>query len=56
LVFAALVARGSDSRRKLGALEVSPVGLGCMSMAPDFYNPLMGQVAAQKLNKVIFAA
>src|SRR5919202_1532472 len=26
-------------RRKLGSLEVSTLGLGCMSMAPGFYNP-----------------
>lgn len=25
--------------RRLGALEVSPIGLGCMAMAPGFYNP-----------------
>ncbi|WP_196769652.1 aldo/keto reductase [Vibrio natriegens] len=25
--------------RKLGSLNVSPIGLGCMSMAPGFYNP-----------------
>src|SRR5690349_8643238 len=34
-------APGSDaaSQRKLGTLQVSPIGLGCMSMAPGFYNP-----------------
>lgn len=26
-------------RRKLGSLEVSPLGLGCMSMVAGFYNP-----------------
>jgi hypothetical protein len=26
-------------RRRLGGLEVSAIGLGCMSMAPGFYNP-----------------
>jgi aryl-alcohol dehydrogenase-like predicted oxidoreductase len=26
-------------RRRLGSLEVSTLGLGCMSMAPGFYNP-----------------
>jgi aryl-alcohol dehydrogenase-like predicted oxidoreductase len=25
--------------RKLGSLDVSPIGLGCMSMGPGFYNP-----------------
>ncbi len=25
--------------RRLGSLEVSPIGLGCMAMAPGFYNP-----------------
>ncbi|MFV0359255.1 aldo/keto reductase [Tropicimonas sp.] len=25
--------------RQLGSLEVSPIGLGCMAMAPGFYNP-----------------
>lgn len=25
--------------RRLGTLEVSPIGLGCMAMAPGFYNP-----------------
>ncbi|MBE3639982.1 aldo/keto reductase [Mangrovicoccus algicola] len=25
--------------RRLGSLEVSPIGMGCMSMAPGFYNP-----------------
>ena len=25
--------------RKLGSLEVSPIGLGCMSMVAGFYNP-----------------
>lgn len=28
-----------NARRKLGALEVSPIGLGCMSMVAGFYNP-----------------
>ncbi len=29
----------NTDRRKLGSLEVSALGLGCMSMAPGFYNP-----------------
>lgn len=29
----------TNSRRKLGELEVSPVGLGCMSMSSSSYNP-----------------
>lgn len=28
-----------NGRRKLGSLEVSPIGLGCMSMVAGFYNP-----------------
>jgi aryl-alcohol dehydrogenase-like predicted oxidoreductase len=28
-----------SDRRRLGGLEVSAIGLGCMSMAPGFYNP-----------------
>lgn len=29
----------SGATRRLGTLEVSPIGLGCMNMAPGFYNP-----------------
>jgi aryl-alcohol dehydrogenase-like predicted oxidoreductase len=29
----------NTDRRKLGSLDVSTLGLGCMSMAPGFYNP-----------------
>ena len=29
----------STGPRRLGPLEVSPIGLGCMAMAPGFYNP-----------------
>jgi aryl-alcohol dehydrogenase-like predicted oxidoreductase len=29
----------APARRRLGSLQVSPIGLGCMSMAPGFYNP-----------------
>lgn len=28
-----------SATRRIGNLEVSPIGLGCMSMAPGFYNP-----------------
>jgi hypothetical protein len=28
-----------SASRRLGALEVSAIGLGCMNMAPGFYNP-----------------
>lgn len=28
-----------SERRKIGSLEVSPIGLGCMSMVAGFYNP-----------------
>lgn len=28
-----------SGKRRLGPLEVSPIGLGCMNMAPGFYNP-----------------
>jgi aryl-alcohol dehydrogenase-like predicted oxidoreductase len=31
--------KGLSGRRKLGPLEVSPIGLGCMSMVAGFYNP-----------------
>jgi len=31
--------RGRLPQRRLGPLEVSPIGLGCMAMAPGFYNP-----------------
>jgi aryl-alcohol dehydrogenase-like predicted oxidoreductase len=30
---------GISERRMLGSLEVSPLGLGCMSMVAGFYNP-----------------
>lgn len=29
----------AGAKRKIGSLSVSPIGLGCMSMAPGFYNP-----------------
>jgi aryl-alcohol dehydrogenase-like predicted oxidoreductase len=36
---AAGAAPAALGRRRLGALEVSSIGLGCMNMAPGFYNP-----------------
>ena len=32
-------ANARPGMRRLGPLEVSPLGLGCMNMAPGFYNP-----------------
>lgn len=31
--------QGNSEKRKLGSLEVSPIGLGCMSMTSGSYNP-----------------
>lgn len=36
---AAAIPQSASGRRKLGALEVSPIGLGCMSMNSGNYNP-----------------
>jgi hypothetical protein len=33
------ILKSPQGRRKLGSLEVSAVGLGCMSMAGGFYDP-----------------
>ncbi|MCC7463166.1 MAG: aldo/keto reductase [Gammaproteobacteria bacterium] len=35
----ATAATSAPGRRRLGSLEVSALGLGCMNMAPGFYNP-----------------
>jgi aryl-alcohol dehydrogenase-like predicted oxidoreductase len=43
----------TPGRRRLGSLEVSPIGLGCMNMAPGFYNPAPDP---QKMVAVIRAA
>ena len=40
---------GQRSRRRLGPLEVSPIGLGCMAMAPGFYNPAPERQAMVRL-------
>src|SRR5210317_1923053 len=34
-----LTAPGAEGIRKLGSLDVSPIGLGCMSMKSGSYNP-----------------
>jgi aryl-alcohol dehydrogenase-like predicted oxidoreductase len=34
-----------NATRRLGSLEVSAIGLGCMNMAPGFYNPSPGPKA-----------
>lgn len=36
-------------QRRLGPLEVSPIGLGCMAMAPGFYNPAPERAAMVRL-------
>lgn len=40
---------GRQTRRRLGPLEVSPIGLGCMAMAPGFYNPAPERAAMVRL-------
>ncbi|HOV19201.1 aldo/keto reductase [Ottowia sp.] len=40
---------GQRPRRRLGPLEVSPIGLGCMAMAPGFYNPAPERQAMVRL-------
>lgn len=40
---------GQRPRRRLGPLEVSPIGLGCMAMAPGFYNPAPERSAMVRL-------
>lgn len=40
---------GRMPQRRLGPLEVSPIGLGCMAMAPGFYNPAPDRVAMVRL-------
>jgi len=35
----ATAATSTTGQRRLGSLEVSAIGLGCMNMAPGFYNP-----------------
>ncbi|MBS0430908.1 MAG: aldo/keto reductase [Proteobacteria bacterium] len=37
------------SHRRLGPLQVSPIGLGCMAMAPGFYNPAPERAAMVRL-------
>ncbi|MGZ5098495.1 MAG: aldo/keto reductase, partial [Usitatibacter sp.] len=39
-------------RRRLGALEVSAIGLGCMGMS-DFYGPADDEVSLAVLNRAI---
>ncbi len=39
----------APGRRRLGPLEVSPIGLGCMAMAPGFYNPAPERAAMVRL-------
>ena len=41
--------RGRRPQRWLGPLEVSPIGLGCMAMAPGFYNPAPERAAMVRL-------
>ncbi|WKZ11399.1 MAG: aldo/keto reductase [Gammaproteobacteria bacterium] len=41
--------RGRLPQRRLGPLEVSPIGLGCMAMAPGFYNPAPERAAMVRL-------
>ena len=41
--------RTTLAKRKLGPLEVSPIGLGCMAMAPGFYNPAPDHAAMVRL-------
>jgi len=41
--------RGRLPKRRLGPLEVSPIGLGCMAMAPGFYNPAPERSAMVRL-------
>lgn len=41
--------RGRLPQRRLGPLEVSPIGLGCMAMAPGFYNPAPDRAAMVRL-------
>lgn len=40
---------GRLTHRRLGPLEVSPIGLGCMAMAPGFYNPAPERAAMVRL-------
>lgn len=41
--------KGPGERRRLGPLEVSSIGLGCMAMAPGFYNPAPERPAMVRL-------
>ncbi|MCC7182461.1 MAG: aldo/keto reductase [Rhodocyclaceae bacterium] len=41
--------RGPLPQRRLGPLEVSALGLGCMAMAPGFYNPAPERAAMVRL-------
>lgn len=40
---------GRRTQRRLGPLEVSALGLGCMAMAPGFYNPAPDRSAMVRL-------
>jgi len=46
---ASAAGRGRLPQRRLGPLEVSPIGLGCMAMAPGFYNPAPERAAMIRL-------
>ena len=46
---ASAAGRGRVPQRRLGSLEISPIGLGCMAMAPGFYNPAPERAAMVRL-------
>ncbi len=46
---AVIAGSGRLPQRRLGPLEVSPIGLGCMAMAPGFYNPAPERAAMIRL-------